>query len=124
MGSSPAKALRPDPGAFRRAGTFYLMIALSSLTWGVQFPICRGGGEHGDFQGEQVPFRAWHFFCWWLVVRKLQVSGSFLVACSHISYIVSGFMVNPDWGDHRPPHPSHELTSVSDPRSGSGRPSP
>jgi Mn2+/Fe2+ NRAMP family transporter len=89
---------------FGARATFYLMIALFLTNLGNSVSNFAGVAASMEIFGVSkylsVPLSA--FFVWWLVVKGSykSVEKAFLVACLfYISYIVSGFMVNPDWGE-------------------------
>jgi NRAMP (natural resistance-associated macrophage protein)-like metal ion transporter len=89
---------------FGARATFYLMIALFVTNLGNAVANFAGVAASMEIFGVSkylsVPLSA--FFVWWLVVKGSykSVEKAFLVACLfYISYIVSGFMVNPDWGE-------------------------
>ncbi|MCX5917819.1 MAG: Nramp family divalent metal transporter [Deltaproteobacteria bacterium] len=89
---------------FGARATFYLMIALFFTNLGNAVSNFAGVAASMEIFGVSkylsVPLSA--FFVWWLVVKGSykSVEKAFLVACLfYISYIVSGFMVNPDWGE-------------------------
>ena len=82
--------------------TFYLMIVLLLANLGNT--LCEFAGIaasmeiFGISKYISVPLGA--FFVWWLVVKGnyKSVEKAFLLACLfYLSYIISGFMVNPDW---------------------------
>jgi len=88
---------------FGARATFYLMIALFLTNLGNTISEFAGVAASLEIFGVSkylsVPLSA--FFVWWLVVKGSykSVEKAFLVACLfYISYIVSGFMVKPDWG--------------------------
>ncbi|MFA5182896.1 MAG: Nramp family divalent metal transporter [Syntrophales bacterium] len=83
--------------------TVYLMILLFLANLGNTISEFAGIAASLEIFGVSkyisVPFGA--FFVWWLVVKGnyKSVEKVFLVACLfYISYIVSGFMGKPDWG--------------------------
>jgi NRAMP (natural resistance-associated macrophage protein)-like metal ion transporter len=89
---------------FGARATFYLMMALFLTNLGNAISNFAGVAASMEIFGVSkyvsVPLSA--FFVWWLVVKGSykSVEKAFLVACLfYISYIVSGFMVKPDWGD-------------------------
>jgi Mn2+/Fe2+ NRAMP family transporter len=89
---------------FGARATFYLMIALFLTNLGNSVSNFAGVAASMEIFGVSkylsVPLSA--FFVWWLVVKGSykSVEKAFLVACLfYISYIVSGFMVDPDWGE-------------------------
>ena len=89
---------------FGARATFYLMIALFLTNLGNTISEFAGVAASLEIFGVSkylsVPLSA--FFVWWLVVKGnyKSVEKAFLVACLfYISYIVSGFMVNPDWAE-------------------------
>ncbi len=89
---------------FGARATFYLMIALFLTNLGNVISNFAGVAASMEIFGVSkylsVPLSA--FFVWWLVVKGSykSVEKAFLVACLfYISYIVSGFMVKPDWGN-------------------------
>ena len=82
--------------------TFYLMIVLLLANLGNT--LCEFAGIaasmeiFGISKYISVPFGA--FFVWWLVVKGnyKSVEKAFLLACIfYLSYIISGFMVKPNW---------------------------
>jgi NRAMP (natural resistance-associated macrophage protein)-like metal ion transporter len=82
--------------------TFYLMIALFFTNLGNTISEFAGVAASLEIFGVSkylsVPVSA--FFVWWLVVKGSykSVEKVFLVACVfYISYIISGFMLRPDW---------------------------
>src|SRR5512147_674637 len=84
--------------------TFYLMIALFLTNLGNTISEFAGVAASLEIFGVSkylsVPLSA--FFVWWLVVKGSykSVEKAFLVACLfYISYIISGFLVRPDWGE-------------------------
>jgi NRAMP (natural resistance-associated macrophage protein)-like metal ion transporter len=88
---------------FGARATFYLMIALFLTNLGNAIANFAGVAASMEIFGVSkylsVPLSA--FFVWWLVVKGSykSVEKAFLVACLfYISYIVSGFLANPDWG--------------------------
>jgi len=83
--------------------TVYLMIVLFLANLGNTISEFAGIAASLEIFGVSkyisVPFGA--FFVWWLVVKGnyKSVEKVFLVACLfYISYIISGFMGKPDWG--------------------------
>jgi NRAMP (natural resistance-associated macrophage protein)-like metal ion transporter len=87
---------------FGARATFYLMIALFLTNLGNTISEFAGVAASLEIFGVSkylsVPLSA--FFVWWLVVKGSykSVEKVFLVACLfYISYIVSGFLVNPRW---------------------------
>jgi len=87
---------------FGAKATFYLMIALFFTNLGNTVSEFAGVAASLEIFGVSkyfsVPVSA--FFVWWLVVKGnyKSVEKVFLVACVfYISYIISGFMVRPDW---------------------------
>ncbi len=83
--------------------TFYLMIALFFTNLGNSISNFAGVAASMEIFGISkylsVPLSA--FFVWWLVVKGnyKSVEKAFLVACLfYVSYIISGFMAKPDWG--------------------------
>ncbi|MCK9390551.1 MAG: Nramp family divalent metal transporter [Syntrophales bacterium] len=83
--------------------TVYLMVVLFLANLGNTISEFAGIAASLEIFGVSkyisVPFGA--FFVWWLVVKGnyKSVEKVFLVACLfYISYIVSGFMGKPDWG--------------------------
>ena len=83
--------------------TFYLMIVLFLANLGNTISEFAGIAASLEIFGVSkyisVPFGA--FFVWWLVVKGnyKSVEKVFLVACLfYVSYIISGFMGKPDWG--------------------------
>ncbi|NWF56143.1 MAG: Nramp family divalent metal transporter [Syntrophaceae bacterium] len=88
---------------FGARATFYLMIALFLTNLGNAISNFAGVAASMEIFGVSkyisVPLSA--FFVWWLVVKGSykSVEKAFLVACLfYVSYIISGFLVNPDWG--------------------------
>lgn len=88
---------------FGAKATFYLMIALFLTNLGNTISEFAGVAASLEIFGVSkylsVPVSA--FFVWWLVVKGnyKSVEKVFLVACVfYASYIISGFMVRPDWG--------------------------
>ena len=88
---------------FGAKATFYLMIALFLTNLGNTLSEFAGVAASLEIFGVSkylsVPLSA--FFVWWLVVKGSykSVEKAFLVACLfYISYIVSGFLAGPDWG--------------------------
>ncbi|MEN6489330.1 MAG: divalent metal cation transporter [Smithella sp.] len=86
--------------------TFYLMIILLLANLGNT--LCEFAGVaasmeiFGVSKYVSVPFGA--FFVWWLVVKGnyKSVEKAFLLACVfYLSYIVSGFLVQPNWSEIR-----------------------
>ena len=82
--------------------TLYLMIALFFTNLGNTISEFAGVAASLEIFGVSkylsVPVSA--FFVWWLVVKGSykSVEKAFLVACLfYISYIISGFLVKPDW---------------------------
>ncbi len=82
--------------------TFYLMIVLFLANIGNTVSEFAGIAASMEIFGISkyisVPFGA--FFVWWLVVKGSykSVEKAFLVACVfYLSYIISGFIVKPDW---------------------------
>ena len=63
--------------------------------------VRRGRGRHGDLRRQQVHLGAHRAVLVWAMVVKgtyKQVEKIFLVACLfYIAYVVSGFVVHPDW---------------------------
>jgi len=87
---------------FGAKATFYLMIALFFTNLGNTISEFAGVAASLEIFGVSkylsVPVSA--FFVWWLVVKGSykSVEKAFLVACLfYISYIISGFLVKPDW---------------------------
>jgi NRAMP (natural resistance-associated macrophage protein)-like metal ion transporter len=87
---------------FGAKATFYLMIALFFTNLGNTISEFAGVAASLEIFGISkylsVPVSA--FFVWWLVVKGSykSVEKAFLVACLfYISYIISGFLVKPDW---------------------------
>jgi NRAMP (natural resistance-associated macrophage protein)-like metal ion transporter len=87
---------------FGARATFYLMIALFLTNLGNTISEFAGVAASLEIFGVSkyisVPLSA--FFVWWLVVKGSykSVEKAFLVACLfYVSYIVSGFLVNPRW---------------------------
>ena len=87
---------------FGAKATFYLMIALFFTNLGNTISEFAGVAASLEIFGVSkyfsVPVSA--FFVWWLVVKGSykSIEKVFLVACVfYISYIISGFMVRPDW---------------------------
>lgn len=88
---------------FGAKATFYLMIALFLTNLGNAIANFAGVAASMEIFGVSkylsVPLSA--FFVWWLVVKGSYhaVEKAFLVACFfYISYIISGFLAQPDWG--------------------------
>lgn len=82
--------------------TFYLMIILLLANLGNT--VCEFAGIAASMEifgvSRYISVPAGAFFVWWLVVKGnyKSVEKAFLVACVfYLSYIVSGFMVKPDW---------------------------
>jgi len=82
--------------------TFYLMIILLMANLGNT--VCEFAGIAASMEifgvSRYISVPAGAFFVWWLVVKGnyKSVEKAFLVACVfYLSYIVSGFMVKPDW---------------------------
>jgi len=91
---------------FGAKATFYLMIALFLTNLGNTISEFAGVAASLEIFGVSkylsVPISA--FFVWWLVVKGSykSVEKAFLVACLfYISYIISGFLAGPDWGQIR-----------------------
>ncbi|MBI5968474.1 MAG: Nramp family divalent metal transporter [Deltaproteobacteria bacterium] len=91
---------------FGAKATFYLMIALFFTNLGNTISEFAGVAASLEIFGVSkylsVPVSA--FFVWWLVVKGSykSVEKVFLVACLfYVSYIISGFMAKPDWGEIR-----------------------
>lgn len=89
---------------FGARATFYLMIALFLTNLGNAISNFAGVAASMEIFGVSkyisVPLSA--FFVWWLVVKGSykSVEKAFLAACLfYVSYIISGFLVNPDWGE-------------------------
>ncbi len=87
---------------FGARATFYLMIALLLTNLGNTISEFAGVAASLEIFGVSkylsVPVSA--FFVWWLVVKGSykSVEKAFLVACIfYISYIISGFLVKPQW---------------------------
>jgi len=87
---------------FGARATFYLMIALFFTNLGNTISEFAGVAASLEIFGVSkyisVPVSA--FFVWWLVVKGSykSVEKVFLVACVfYVSYVISGFMVRPDW---------------------------
>jgi len=87
---------------FGARATFYLMIALFVTNLGNAVSNFAGVAASMEIFGVSkylsVPLSA--FFVWWLVVKGSykSVEKAFLVACLfYISYIISGFLINPQW---------------------------
>jgi NRAMP (natural resistance-associated macrophage protein)-like metal ion transporter len=87
---------------FGAKATFYLMIALFFTNLGNTISEFAGVAASLEIFGVSkylsVPVSA--FFVWWLVVKGnyKSVEKVFLVACVfYLAYIISGFMVRPDW---------------------------
>jgi NRAMP (natural resistance-associated macrophage protein)-like metal ion transporter len=83
--------------------TFYLMIVLFIANMGNT--LCEFAGIAASMEifgvSKYISVPAGAFFVWWLVVKGnyKSVEKAFLVACVfYLSYIISGFMVHPDWG--------------------------
>ena len=88
---------------FGAKATFYLMIALFLTNLGNAIANFAGVAASMEIFGVSkylsVPLSA--FFVWWLVVKGSYhaVEKAFLVACFfYISYIISGFLAQPEWG--------------------------
>jgi NRAMP (natural resistance-associated macrophage protein)-like metal ion transporter len=88
---------------FGARATFYLMIVLFLTNLGNTISEFAGVAASLEIFGVSkylsVPLSS--FFVWWLVVKGnyKSVEKAFLVACFfYISYIISGFMAKPDWG--------------------------
>ena len=88
---------------FGAKATFYLMIALFFTNLGNTISEFAGVAASLEIFGVSrylsVPLSA--FFVWWLAVKGSykSVEKVFLGACLfYISYIISGFLVKPDWG--------------------------
>ena len=86
--------------------TFYLMIVLFFANLGNAISNFAGVAASMEIFGvskyASVPLGA--IFVWWLVVKGSykSVEKAFLVACLfYLSYIISGFMGKPDWGEVR-----------------------
>ena len=86
--------------------TFYLMIVLFFANLGNAISnfagVAAGMEIFGMSKYASVPLGA--IFVWWLVVKGSykSVEKVFLVACLfYLSYIISGFMGKPDWGEVR-----------------------
>jgi len=84
--------------------TFYLMIVLILTNLGNAMSNFAGVAASLEIFGItkyiSVPLSA--AFVWWLVVKGTykSIEKAFLIACFfYISYIISGFIINPDWGD-------------------------
>ncbi|MRR17493.1 MAG: divalent metal cation transporter [Deltaproteobacteria bacterium] len=82
--------------------TFYLMIILFLANLGNT--LCEFAGIAASMEifgvSKYISVPAGAFFVWWLVVKGnyKSVEKVFLVACVfYLSYIVSGFLVHPDW---------------------------
>jgi len=82
--------------------TFYLMIVLFLANLGNT--LCEFAGIAASMEifgvSKYISVPAGAFFVWWLVVKGnyKSVEKVFLVACIfYLSYIVSGFLVHPDW---------------------------
>jgi Mn2+/Fe2+ NRAMP family transporter len=86
--------------------TFYLMIVLFLTNLGNTVSEFAGVAASMEIFGMSkyisVPLGA--IFVWWLVVKGnyKTVEKAFMVACLfYLSYIISGFMAKPDWGEIR-----------------------
>jgi Mn2+/Fe2+ NRAMP family transporter len=84
--------------------TFYLMIVLILANLGNTIAEFAGVAASLEIFGisRYVSVPAAAVFVWWLVVKGnyKSVEKAFLVACLfYLSYIVSGFMGKPDWGE-------------------------
>jgi NRAMP (natural resistance-associated macrophage protein)-like metal ion transporter len=84
--------------------TFYLMIILFLANMGNTVSEFAGIAASMEIFGVSkyisVPFGA--FFVWWLVVKGnyKSVEKAFLAACVfYLSYIISGFLVSPNWSE-------------------------
>jgi NRAMP (natural resistance-associated macrophage protein)-like metal ion transporter len=82
--------------------TFYLMIVLLLANLGNT--LCEFAGIAASMEifgvSKYISVPAGAFFVWWLVVKGnyKSVEKVFLLACVfYLSYIVSGFLVHPDW---------------------------
>ncbi len=82
--------------------TFYLMIILLLANLGNT--LCEFAGIAASMEifgvSKYVSVPAGAFFVWWLVVKGnyKSVEKAFLLACLfYLSYIISGFLVNPKW---------------------------
>ena len=82
--------------------TFYLMIILLLANLGNT--LCEFAGIAASMEifgiSKYISVPAGAFFVWWLVVKGnyKSVEKAFLLACVfYLSYIISGFLVNPDW---------------------------
>ncbi|MCE5211418.1 MAG: Nramp family divalent metal transporter [Deltaproteobacteria bacterium] len=82
--------------------TFYLMIILLFANLGNT--LCEFAGIAASMEifgiSKYISVPAGAVFVWWLVVKGnyKSVEKAFLVACLfYLSYIISGFLVNPDW---------------------------
>ncbi|MBI4495625.1 MAG: Nramp family divalent metal transporter [Deltaproteobacteria bacterium] len=91
---------------FGARATFYLMIALFFTNLGNTFSEFAGVAASLEIFGVDkyvsVPLSA--FFVWWLVVKRSYgfVEKVFLVASLfYVTYIFSGFLARPDWGQVR-----------------------
>ncbi len=83
--------------------TFYLMIVLFVTNLGNTISEFAGIAASLEIFGisKYVSVPCGAFFVWWLVVKGnyKSVEKVFLVACLfYLSYIISGFMGKPDWG--------------------------
>lgn len=84
--------------------TFYLMIGMFFTNMGNAISNFAGVAAGMEIFGVEkfisVPLSA--FLVWWMVVKGTykSVEKAFLVACVfYISYIITGVLVKPDWGD-------------------------
>jgi NRAMP (natural resistance-associated macrophage protein)-like metal ion transporter len=82
--------------------TFYLMIILLLANLGNT--LCEFAGIAASMEifgiSKYISVPAGAFFVWWLVVKGnyKSVEKAFLLACVfYLSYIISGFLVNPNW---------------------------
>ncbi|HVO68084.1 MAG TPA: Nramp family divalent metal transporter [Syntrophales bacterium] len=84
--------------------TFYLMIFLFLANLGNTLSEFAGVAASMEIFGisKYISVPAGAIFVWWLVVKGTykSVEKAFLVACIfYLSYIISGFMGNPNWGE-------------------------
>ncbi|MBN1363861.1 MAG: Nramp family divalent metal transporter [Syntrophaceae bacterium] len=82
--------------------TFYLMIILLLANLGNT--LCEFAGIAASMEifgvSKYASVPAGAFFVWWLIVKGnyKSVEKAFLLACVfYLSYIISGFLINPDW---------------------------
>ena len=86
--------------------TFYLMIILLLANLGNT--LCEFAGIAASMEifgvSKYISVPAGAAFVWWLVVKGnyKSVEKVFLVACVfYLAYILSGFLVHPDWSGHK-----------------------